>query len=279
MDLSACASVILSAAGQTGAQDPVPRAAEIVGADAIEPTARALTQPWVAAGGRVLLADDPAWPRGLQSLGGAAPPLLWVRGRLPVDPDDMVAVVGARSCTEYGRSMAASLTRAAVGAGRDVVSGGAAGIDRAAHVSALEGGGRTVLFAAGGAGSVYPPAHGPLFARAAERGAVAWEYPPGAKLTRHGFLHRNRLIAATAAVTVVVEAAVRSGALNTGRTAADLGRLVLGVPGRLDSPSSVGVHRAIADGWAALVLGPDDLVQMLGHRGGAVDYPPASSTV
>ncbi len=82
-------------------------------------------------------------------------------------------------------------------------------------------------------------------------------------MSRRSFLHRNRLIAASSGASVVVEAAERSGALNTGRTAADLGRLVMGVPGRVDSPASAGVLRAIADGWAALLLGPDDLAGLL----------------
>ena len=94
--------------------------------------------------------------------------LLWVRGRLPVMPEQLVAIVGSRRCTEYGRTVAADLARAAVQAGRQVVSGGARGIDQAAHHGALDAGGATVLIAAGGAGQVYPPEHAGLFRAAAD---------------------------------------------------------------------------------------------------------------
>ncbi len=171
-------------------------------------------------------------------------------------------MVGSRACSGYGRQVAESMAAAVVHGGSTVVSGGAAGIDACAHRGALQAGGSTVVIAAGGAGRVYPDEHGELFEAAARKGAVAWEYPPGVRLTRSGFLHRNRLIAAMAGTTVLVEAAERSGALNTGRTAADLGRLVLGVPGRIDAATSAGVHRAIAEGWAVLLLGAADLCEL-----------------
>jgi DNA processing protein len=265
MDRCLAAAVVLSAAGECGDHDLESRAAGIVGADRFEQVGRALAEPWLASDGRILRAGEPDWPMGLATLGPAAPVLLWVRGQLPVAPERLVAIVGSRRCTEYGRSVAADLARAVVRSDRLVVSGGARGIDQAAHHGALQAGGASVLFAAGGAGLVYPPEHAGLFRAVAGSGAVIWEHPPGTRLTKAGFLHRNRLIAACPAVTVVVEAAQRSGALNTGRSAADLGRLVLGVPGRIDSPASAGVHGAIADGWAALVLGPADLVDMLGR--------------
>lgn len=199
----------------------------------------------------------------------AQPLLLWVQGALSLDPGQLVAIVGSRRCTTYGREVAHSLAEQMATAGATVVSGGALGIDGQAHAGALHAGGRTVLVAAGGAGHVYPADHASLFQRAAASGAVVWEHPPGTRLTRRGFLHRNRLIAAMSGITVLVEAAERSGALNTGRTAADLGRLVLGVPGRIHDPSSAGVHRAIADGWAALCLGAEDLAEMVNAGGSA----------
>ncbi|MEZ5185669.1 MAG: DNA-processing protein DprA [Candidatus Nanopelagicales bacterium] len=265
MDLLQSALVVLSGAGTDGhVADPVRLASGIVGPDCVKPAGEALAQPWLDAGGRILSARDQEWPDGLRSLGAAAPLLLWTRGTVPRAAAQMVAIVGARHCTAYGREVTGSLARVVGEQGRHVVSGGAHGIDRAAHTSALDSGAGTVVVAAGGAGRVYPPGHEQLFERATGHGAVVWEYPPGTRLTQRGFLHRNRLIAAMASVTVVVEAAERSGALNTGRSAADLGRLVFGVPGRLDSPASAGVHRAIADGWAALLLGPEDLSQMTG---------------
>ena len=108
------------------------------------------------------------------------------------------------------------LARQACASGLTVVSGGALGIDSHAHTGALEAGGKTVLVAAGGRGRVYPSPHEKLFREAAAAGAVIWEHPPGTRLTQRGFLHRNRLIAALSGVTVLVEAAERSGALNTG---------------------------------------------------------------
>ena len=277
MDRCLCAAVVLSAAGQSGGHDLEARAAGIVGEDRVELVGRALAEPWLASDGRILRTGDSDWPLGLATLGPAAPVLLWVRGRLPVTPERLVAIVGSRRCTEYGRTVAADLARAVVQSGRQVVSGGARGIDQAAHHGALDAQGSSVLFAAGGAGLVYPGEHAGLFRAVAGSGAVVWEHPPGTRLTKAGFLHRNRLIAACSAVTVVVEAAQRSGALNTGRSAADLGRLVLGVPGRIDSPASAGVHAAIADGWAALLLGPADLTEMLGVAASPVDSRTPSS--
>lgn len=263
MDLNTSAAVVLSAAGQTGHHEMVERACDIVGVDLLHDAARTIAQPWVSMGGGLLTPGAHTWPVGLASLGPAAPCVLWTRGSVPVDPARMVAIVGSRRSTEYGRDCARLLAETVVATGRVVVSGGAAGIDAAAHVGALGAGGRTVLFAAGGAGTTYPERHQHLYRQAAGAGAVVWEFPPGTRLSKDSFLHRNRLIAASAGVTVLVEAAARSGALNTGRTAADLGRLVVGVPGRVDSPASTGVLRAVADGWAALLLGPEDLTALL----------------
>ena len=264
MDLTRSAALVLSAAGRTGSHDLVERAADLIGRGMILETAAAIAEPWLGEGGTVICPVDDAWPMGLLALGTAAPSALWIRGRLPADPRSMVSVVGSRRCSDYGVATAGQLGAAVVSSGRVVVSGGARGIDGAAHAGALRATGGTVVVAAGGAGRVYPPEHADLFTAAIRRGAVVWEHPPGVGLTRGSFLHRNRLIAALSLATVVVEAADRSGALNTARTAADLGRLVLAVPGRIDSPTVAGVHRAVADGWAALLLGADDLVQMLG---------------
>lgn len=271
VDIDRCALVVLSAAGHMQGHladdDPVKLASDIVGHDSVVPAARALAEGWVADGGSILDKDEQGWPRGLRSLAEAEPLLLWVRGTMPADPREMVAIVGSRQCTPYGREVARLLARQVVLGGGVVVSGGALGIDGQAHSGCLRAGGCTVLVAAGGAGLVYPDGHERLFSQAALRGAVVWEHPPGTRLLRRSFLRRNRLIAAMSGVTVLVEAAERSGALNTGRTAADLGRLVLGVPGRMDSSSSAGVHRAVADGWAALLLSPADLAEMLGNVG------------
>lgn len=269
MDATRCALIVLSAAGldRGSLDDPVRQAEAIVG-EQCEPVAQMMAERWLADGGSIIAPEDRRWPVGLADLGAGAPLLLWVRGELPDPGEQAVAIVGSRECTGYGRRVAGDLAQAVVGSGRWVVSGGALGIDEAAHSAALDSGGRTMLCAAGGAGHIYPPSHAAVFHRASRHGAVIWEYPPGVRLTRRGFLHRNRLISAIAVSTVLVEAATRSGALNTGRSAADLGRLVLGVPGPINSPVSEGVHRAIAEGWAALLLGPRDLVDLMATGSG-----------
>lgn len=264
MDALRCAAVVLSAAGRdcSALDDAVSQAHQIVG-DEVGAVAHALVDPWLASGGHIQWWDDPAIPVGLRDLGTAAPLMLWVRGTLGVGAP--IAVVGSRRCTEYGLRMTQGLTKTLASQQAVVVSGGAVGIDATAHAGAMAAGGATTVFLAGGAGTVYPPGNEPLFRQAADQGAVVWEYPPGVRLRKESFLTRNRLIAATAGATVLVEAAERSGALNTGRTAADLGRLVLAVPGRIDSLVSAGTNRAIADGWAAILLGPTDLRDLLGQ--------------
>lgn len=262
MDVNAL--VVLSAAGRDSSalSDPVRLATELVG-EHVAAVAASLLEPWLAGGGQILLPQDPGWPAGLKALGPGAPLMLWVRGTLPAAASECVAIVGSRACTPYGRQAAAELATTAVALDRWVVSGGAKGIDAAAHDGALAARGRTVLVAAGGAGRIYPATHRELYLAAAASGAVVWEFPATAPLRQAGFLTRNRLIAAMTATTVVAEARERSGALNTARTAADLGRLVLAVPGPISSPVSGGCHRAIADGWAQILLGADDLRALL----------------
>ena len=137
MDIDRCARVILSGAGrETGhlVDDPVRMAAAIVGRDAVVPAAHALADDWVSSGGTIISADDPTWPEGLVSLGGAQPLLLWVRGSLPGARCEMVSVVGSRECTAYGRDVAAVLARQACASGLTVVSGGALGIDSGCEI-------------------------------------------------------------------------------------------------------------------------------------------------
>lgn len=247
-------------AGEPG--EDLPAAAARVAGPEYASSARRVARRWQETGGW-LLVPGPTWPPGLDDLGRWQPLVLWGWGRR-LDPDARsVAIVGARRCTGYGRTATGLLAGAAVSAGATVVSGGAVGIDAQAHRTALASSGPTVLLAAGGAGTVYPPANEDLFEQCRRRGTVCWEYGPGTAMTRAGFLHRNRLIAALSSTVVVVEAAERSGALNTARTAADLGRLVLAVPGPITSRMSAGSHRAVCEGWAALVAGPEDLTDLL----------------
>jgi len=175
---------------------------------------------------------------------------------------DAVAIVGARRASPYGLEQARGLGRSLAAAGVAVVSGMALGIDAAAHAGALEAGGLTLAVLAGGPERPYPASKRDLYKRIVARGAVVSELPPGAQARRWGFPARNRIIAALARATVVVEASERSGSLITAGLAADLGREVAAVPGLVSSPLSQGTHGLIADG-ARLVRGARDVLDVL----------------
>jgi DNA processing protein len=207
-----------------------------------------------------------------------APPLaLWVKGCS--DPSSLgarsVAIVGARAATDYGESVSAELGYGLAAEGIEVISGGAYGIDAAAHRGALAASGATVLVSAGGLDRPYPPGNAALYVRVAEAGLVVSESPPGCAPQRHRFLTRNRLIAAFGAGTVVVEAARRSGAANTARQARALGRPVMAVPGPVTSPMSAGCHDLLRRDVdpALLVTSVSDVLDVLG-RGGLGRPPP-----
>jgi len=216
-------------------------------------------------GGRVLVRGDEGWPAGLDDLGAAAPACLWVRGDPGVlDGAAAVAVVGARAATGYGTSVAADLACGLADRGRVVVSGGAYGIDAAAHRGALAGRGPTVAIMAGGVDRLYPAGNTDLLERVLEEGgAVVAEVPVGATPTRSRFLRRNRLIAALTRATVVVEAAWRSGSLSTAAHAAELARPVGAVPGPVTSMSSAGCHRLLREHDAVCVTSVDDVLELL----------------
>ncbi len=193
-----------------------------------------------AAGARFVTPGTSEWPGQLDDLGDARPLGLWVRGRpnLRVWALRSVAVVGARACTEYGAHMAATLAADLAERGWVVVSGGAYGIDGAAHRGALGAGGATAAVLACGVDRPYPPGHAKLISRIAEQGLVIGELPPGDHPTPSRFILRNRVIAALTRGTVVVEAAYRSGSLVTARAAQRLGRHTMGVPGPATSALS-----------------------------------------
>lgn len=227
-------------------------------------------------GARFVAPGDAEWPERLADLNRVEPlqrkvgePLgLWVRGPLRLDQlDDAVAIVGSRSATMYGVGVAADIASEIARTGRPVVSGGAYGIDQAAHRGALAGRGRTVVVLAGGVDRPYPASAVRLVEAAAESGAVVSELPPGFSQTRARFLARNRLIAALTRGTVVVEAAVRSGALNTANWAQRLNRPVLGVPGPVGSAPSEGVHELIRGGGALLVTRAADVLEVVSDSG------------
>jgi DNA processing protein len=225
---------------------------------------------------RFVVPGDPEWPVQLDDLADAGPlqqrggvPVgLWVRG--PARLDELagaVAVVGSRSATTYGADVAADIAAAIVGADRAVVSGAAFGIDQAAHRGALVDGGTTVAVLACGADRVYPAAHRQLIEYIGAHGAVVSEALPGWAPTQLRFLARNRLIAALTTGTVVVEAATRSGALNTANWAGRLNRHLMGVPGPVTSAPSQGVHQLVRTGAATLVTGGADVLEVVGAAG------------
>ncbi|MGW5212119.1 DNA-processing protein DprA [Streptomyces sp. NPDC004051] len=220
------------------------------------------------AGARFVCPGAAEWPRQLDDLGDGRPLGLWVRG-----PADLrmwalrsVAVVGARACTEYGAHMAAVLSAELAERGWVVVSGGAYGVDGAAHRGALGSGGATVAVLACGVDRPYPRGHTGLITRIAEQGLVIGELPPGDHPTPSRFILRNRVIAALTRGTVVVEAAHRSGSLVTARAARRLGRHTMGVPGPATSGCSAGVHELLRQ-EAVLVTDAAEVIELVGDMG------------
>jgi len=225
---------------------------------------------------RFVVPGDDEWPTSLDDLarGGAlqqrgdVPVGLWVRGPLRLDHLAAgVAVVGSRSSTSYGDQVASDLAAVVGASGRPVVSGAAYGVDYAAHRGALSSDAPTVAVLACGVDRAYPAAHRGLLQHLAEHHAVVSEAPPGAAPHRIRFLARNRIIAGFARGTVVVEAALRSGALHTAAWAERLNRVVMGTPGPLTSPASEGVHHLLRAGGAVLVTGGEDVLELLGPAG------------
>jgi DNA processing protein len=239
------------------------------------------------AGIRFVIPSDEEWPRQLDDLAATEPlqnrcgvPFgLWVKGPLRLDElAHSVAVVGSRSATSYGADVAADLAAVVARAGHPVVSGAAFGIDQAAHRGALAVGGRTVAVLACGVDRAYPMAHKTLLDHLGAEGAVVSEVPMGCSPTRLRFLARNRLIAALTRGTVVVEAAVRSGALNTANWAGRLNRVLLGVPGPVTSAPSQGVHQLIRNGAATLVTSGAEVLELVGGAGDHLVEEPRART-
>ena len=213
---------------------------------------------------RVLIPGDAEFPSQLLDL--PEPPLaLWVRGPLDLRAAALrsVAVVGARACTAYGERATGVVAGGLAEQGWAVISGGAFGIDAAAHRTALAVGGPTVAVLACGMDVTYPRAHGSLFARIADEGLLISELPLGSAPLKHRFLARNRIIAAISRGTVVVEAARRSGAMATASRALELGRVVMAVPGPITSMASSGTNRLLHEGSARAVSDPAEVSGLL----------------
>jgi DNA processing protein len=214
---------------------------------------------------RLVCPEDAEWPSVLDQLGPARPYALWLRGHadLRFACSRSVSVVGSRAATSYGAHVAGEISADLGERGWAVVSGGAYGIDAAAHRGALAAEGVTIAVLACGVDYPYPAGHADLFAAICAQGLVVSEWPPGSRPARTRFLIRNRVIAALACGTVIVEAGERSGALNTARHAADLGKPLMAVPGPVTSAQSAGCHRILREWGATCVTRAADIIEML----------------
>lgn len=205
---------------------------------------------------------SPEYPQGLADL--AQPPSeLYALGSIDVLQGPRVAIVGTRNSTAYGERVTRNLTRALVRSGVTIISGMARGIDGTAHRTALEEGGKTVAVLGTGIDVPYPAGHRQLHRAISERGLVLSENPPGMKAYKGAFPRRNRIIAALAPVTIVIEAGRKSGALNTASQALELDRVVAAVPGPIDSEQSLGSNELLRDG-AVVIASTDDALMLLG---------------
>lgn len=206
---------------------------------------------------QILAYTDAAYPQSLQNLSDK-PLVLYVKGELP-QANYALAIVGSRRCSEYGVRAAGYFAKAMTREGIPIISGGAKGIDTAAHEACLQSGGVTVAVLGCGLDIVYPPENAKLFARIAEQGALVTEYPPGVPPAAANFPARNRIIVGLSQAVLVAEAGKRSGAVITANIAADEGREVYCVPGNIFDGSSIGCHELIRTG-AKLVDMPQDIL-------------------
>lgn len=227
----------------------------------------------------VVSVDGPGYPALLKVIPDA-PPVLWVKGKLSPSDALSLAIVGSRKCSHYGREQADQIANGLAHSGVTVVSGGAYGIDIAAHEGALRAakagaaasGGRTVAVLGSGLAKPYPAEHIDLFREIVcdngACGAVVSEFPMQTEPRPENFLRRNRVISGMALGVLVVEAGKRSGALSTARRCVDEhGRELLALPGRVDSAYAHGCHEIIREGWGRLVTGVSDILDMIGGEG------------
>ena len=235
----------------------------------------ALLSELPAVGARLVAVDDAEYPNELLDL--FDPPAgLFIRGRALGDLRPRVSIVGARHCSPAGQEVASLLGAALARAGVCVVSGGARGIDAAAHRGALEAGGPTLSVMGCGIDVPYPRQNRGLLERIAASGALVSEYPPGVPAEPFRFPARNRIVAALSRAVVVVEGAAGSGSLITADHALEIGREVYAVPGAVTSPLSWVPHALVRDG-ATLIRGPEDLLADLGLTVSVEESPKAPS--
>jgi DNA protecting protein DprA len=206
--------------------------------------------------------EDSLWPQSLNSLSN--PPIgLVVKGDATCLSKPQLGIVGTRNPTNYGLRIAGAFASGFVDRGWVITSGGAYGIDAAAHRGALFAEGETIAVIATGIDVNYPAGNQRLFYEISESGALVSEVMPGVNAIPSRFLTRNRIIAALSNATLVVEAAFRSGSLRTARDAAELLRPVMAIPGPINSPTSEGCHRLIGERAAEIVTSVSDAVEFL----------------
>jgi len=218
----------------------------------------------VKAGAFILTPEDVDWPSSLDDL--AAPPIaLLIKGQREnlERLENSISIVGTRNPTSYGLRIAGDFGVGVADHEWAVVSGGAIGIDAAAHKGCLVGEGITVAILGGGFNKNYPATHERLFAEICESGILISEVMPDVPAIPHRFLTRNRLIAGLSKATVVVEAAFRSGSLRTARDAAEIFRPVMAVPGPINAPTSEGCHRLIVERVAELVTSVSEVMELV----------------
>lgn len=235
-------------------------------------------------GARLVTRDDNEWPTtaldtAFDNFGSVVsskseqtdacrPTCLWVKGHnLSHLTHRTITIVGTRSASSYGHAVAGQFATELGARGYTVISGGALGIDTAAHLGALNAAAPTIAVTACGIDVDYPASNRHLFQRIAQNGAIVTEYPPGRRPARHRFLTRNRLAAALGGATIVVEAGFRSGALNTANWCEHMNLPLLAVPGSVLSRESCGCHRLIREGSAILVERAEDVIEALSPVG------------
>ena len=230
-------------------------------------------------GSRLIFRDGEEWPSQLNDLQATRPYALWVVGtpNLRLAAVQSVAVVGARAATSYGEVVAREWCSHLSDQHWLVISGGAYGIDAAAHQGVLSVGGVTACVLASGVDVAYPKAHESLLARIADTGLIISESPPGSQARKQRFLTRNRIIAALSKATLVVEAGLRSGTTSTAHHAIQLNRPVLAVPGPVTSPMSAGCHQLINDGIAMIASDWKDIPRLFGDRTPQLELPLTNS--
>ncbi len=212
-------------------------------------------------GAQIIPMGSPDYPPLLNQL--SDPPfLLYVKGKLPPKEETCLAIVGARSCTPYGRQLAESFAESIGSCGVPIISGLALGIDGAAHQGALSGNGTTVAILGCGIDQIYPRKHWKLSEEIQTRGAIVSEFPIGTQPVKLNFPRRNRIISGLSSGVLVVEAANKSGSLITVDFALEQGKDIFCIPGALTSRLSEGTHRLIREG-ASLVTHPDQILESL----------------